>query len=127
MALSLLVDRGYFQQPAAFERLWYIDFSRRDAHLPFNVLQQPADAHTIARHIVEVCKRAWPALAAGAAPTFENILLHAVVVLVEHGLSLTALPQLLTDKPYRDQLLQTVSDPHVIHFFHERYDRWGRE
>jgi len=40
-----------------------------------------------------------------------------VVVLVEHGLSLTALPQLLTDKLYRDQLLRAVSDPHVIHFF----------
>ena len=43
-----------------------------------------------------------------------------IVVLVANQLSLTALPQLLTDKPYRDGLLRNVSDPQVIHFFHVR-------
>jgi hypothetical protein len=49
------------------------------------------------------------------------------LVLIENRLSLTELPRLLTDKPYREHLLQHVSDANLVHFFHERFDRWGRE
>jgi hypothetical protein len=105
----------------------YVDFAGRDAYLPFNVLRQPFDAHTTARNLVEVCQRAWPALADGAAPTFENILLHATVMLVENDYPLSLLPRLLTDKNFRDMSLTKVTDEQVVRFFHERYDRWGRE
>ena len=54
-------------------------------------------------------------------------MLASVFVLAQHGLALTQLPQLLTDKPYREQLLKTVTDRQVIEFFHRRFDRWGRE
>jgi hypothetical protein len=125
--LHALLDSGYFRQPDAYKKLLYVDFSRQDAFLPFNVLSQPYDIHTVARNMVEVCKRAWSSLSDGAAPQFENIMLSAVVVLVANQLSLTALPRLLTDKGYRDELLRSVADPQVVHFFHARYDHWGKD
>lgn len=125
--LGLLADQGFFGRPDAFDRLLYLDFSRTDAFLPFNVLKTPYDVHSTAQHIVEVCTRAWPALADGQAPQFENILLAAVVVLVDNHLPLTALPQLLTEKGYREELLRQVSDPQVVHFFHDRFDHWGKD
>src|SRR5690606_26852341 len=37
------------------------------------------------------------------------------------------LPRVLTDTRFREQLLQRVSDPEVITFSRERYEKWGRE
>jgi len=126
--LRILAHRGYFSRPGAYQKLLYIDFSRRDRFIPFNPLKQPYDTHTIARNIVEVCTRAWPNLADGAAPQFENIMLAASFVLAEHGLPFTQVTELLTSKDYREQLLTKENlDPNVIRFFHDRYDKWGRE
>src|SRR5947209_522244 len=50
--LSLLYDQGYFNHPSAFEKVLYIDFSRKDVHLPFNVLSTPYDVHSTAQHMV---------------------------------------------------------------------------
>ena len=125
--LALLHDQGCFESSAASSRLLYVDFANLDRFLPFNVLSQPYDDHTTARNVVEACKRAWPALADGSAPQFENILLAGALVLIQNQLPLTALPQLLTDKPYRDALLCRVTDAAVVDFFHGRFDRWGRD
>lgn len=125
--LGVLHTQGVLSDIAARRRLLYVDFSRPDAFLPFNWLRQPADAHSIARNLIEVCTRAWPSLADGLAPTFENILLHATVVLVQNGYPLTMLARLLVDKSFRDMSLETVEDEQVRRFFHERYDRWGRQ
>ena len=35
--------------------------------------------------------------------------------------------RLLTNKPYRDRLLENVDDDQLRHFFTERFERWGRE
>jgi hypothetical protein len=125
--LGTLVDRHFFAGRDALERLIYVDFGDKRRCVPFNVLKQPSDAHTIARNVVEACKRAWPALADGAAPQFENILLAGSLVLVQNELPLTALPRLLSDANYRGQLLGRVTDGDVVDFFHSRFDRWGRE
>lgn len=125
--LRLLIDRGELAGARGLSRLRYVDFSTDGAYVPFNVLRAPYDPHTVARHLVEACTRAWPSLADGAAPTFENILLHAAVVLIDNELPLTALPRLLTDRLYRTALLHQVRDAQVIGFFRERYDQWGRE
>jgi hypothetical protein len=125
--LRLLVERGERVDGGGARPVLYVDFAARDAYLPFNILRQPLDAHTVARNLVEVCKRAWPALGGGAAPTFENILLHAAVVLVENDYPLTLLPRLLTEKAFRDMSLAHVHDEQVARFFHERYDLWGRD
>lgn len=125
--LGLLHTQGVLSDDASRRRLLYIDFSCPDAFLPFNWLQQAANPHAVARNLVEVCTRVWPSLADGLAPTFENILLHATVVLVENGYPLTVLERLLVDKSFRDMSLQNVDDHLVRNFFHERYDKWGRQ
>jgi hypothetical protein len=126
--LQGLLDQGYFDQPKAFQKLLYVDFRRQDRFLPFNVLDQPYPDHAIADWLVEVCTRAWPALGEGAAPTFENLVRHATILLCQNGrLPFTQLARVLTDKPYRDSLLARVTDPQVHRFFRDRVDQWGKE
>lgn len=125
--LGILLQDGYFERNDAYQRLLYIDFSNANRFLPFNVLNQPYDPHTIARNIVEACKRAWPALADGSAPQFENILLAGALTLVQNDRPLTDLPRLLTDTDYRNDLLAHVTDETVVDFFHNRFDKWGRD
>lgn len=125
--LAILYDRGFFKRKDGYEKLLYIDMSRQDRFIPFNVLQQPYPVHEVARYLVEVCSRAWVALADGAAPLFENIMLASVPVLVENDLPLTALNDLLSKKGYRDELLKRCSDQQVITFFKDQFDQWGRD
>lgn len=126
--MASLQSAGFFARPDARTRLLYLDFGRADRFLPFNILRQPRfSAVAIAQQLVDVCERAWSHLAEGRAPQFENILLAAAVTLVENGLSLTRLEELLTNRPYRETLLSRLSDPRVPQFFHERFDRWGRD
>jgi Helicase HerA, central domain/Type IV secretory system Conjugative DNA transfer len=125
--LTLLYDNKYFDRPGAFDTFLYVDFNRSDRFIPFNVLKQPYPMHEVARNLVEVCTRAWSALADGAAPLFENIMLASVPVLVENDLPLTALDELLSNKSYRDRLLTKCSDPKIIAFFQEQFDQWGRD
>jgi hypothetical protein len=123
-----LVEAGFFDQPSAAERLRYIDFTDESRHLPFNVLRKPnTTPDRIAQEFNEVCQRAWTALAEGAAPQFENLVLAAVTVLAWNGLPLTHLQPLLVDRDYRETLLARVPDPQIVAFFHARFDRWGRE
>ena len=126
--LGGLADQGYFQRPDAFDKLLYVDFRREDAFLPFNVFDQPYPDHALADWLVEVCTRAWPALADGAAPTFENLVRHSVILLCQNGrLPFTHLARVLTDTVYRDQLLASVTDPQVHRFFRDRVDHWGKD
>jgi hypothetical protein len=125
--LAALHDRGTFADANGYRRLLYVDFGRQDAYLPFNVLSQPYEDHAVALTIAEACKRAWSALADGAAPQFENILLSSALVLIQNKLPLTAMPRLLTDKRYRDELLTKVTDPQIVHFFQARFDQWGKD
>lgn len=119
--MAMLAEEGF---P---EKVYYVDFGRQDRYLPFNVLQQPGNDHDVARNVVETFKRAWPALAAGAAPQFENILLASTLTLVQNRLPITQLHALITQKDYRESLLQNVTDPKIVSFFHDRFDRWGKE
>jgi hypothetical protein len=125
--LRLLMDAGYYQRPDALQRVWYVDFSSRQGFIPFNVLKQPYSVDEVARNLVEACTRAWPALADGNAPQFENVLLAASVVLIENGLPVTEMTRLLTNKAYREQLLARVRDGQVVSFFHDRFDQLGKE
>ena len=125
--LALLLKAGYFKRKDATKRLLYVDFAHRERALPFNVLKQPYSIEEVARLVVEACTRAWPALADGNAPQFENILLASIPVLIANHLPLTEMTQLLSDRPYRERLLRQVTDPQILSFFHDRFDHWGRE
>src|SRR5207248_2658547 len=96
--VAALVEVGYFTQPGAQDRFRYVDFSQKDQHVPYNVLQKAnSTPDTIAEELLIVFKRLWPGLADGAAPRFENILLGAVTALAQCGLPLTYLELVLTD------------------------------
>ena len=129
LVLSLLIDRGVFNDPSMYERLIYLDIpaaASADRFLPFNYLAQPYDDYAMAELVAEACRRAWPELATGA-PTFENILKHSVIALRQNNLPLTRLADLLTDNVFRQEILRNVSDPQVVRFFRLRMDQWGRE
>ncbi|MEE4595776.1 DUF87 domain-containing protein [Streptomyces sp. DSM 41524] len=130
MVLMHLVAGGHLTTPEQRDRLIYLDVpaaAAEERFLPFNYLAQPYDDHSMAEHVTEAARRAWPELAQGA-PTFENILKHSVVALREAGLPLTRLSDLLTDAAFRDELLKTrIHDPQVVRFFRLRMDQWGRD
>src|SRR5947209_2095097 len=89
--LALLYDQGYFTRPDAMQKLLYIEFSRTDGFLPFNVLQQPYPVKMVAENIFDAFSRAWSSLADGQAPRLENLIKAGVPVLVANNLPLTHL------------------------------------
>src|SRR5262249_27302525 len=93
--LGYLLDTGYFSDRRAFERLLYIDLTRQDRFLPFNVLESPLPPRQVASNVLESWKRAWPSIAGGHAPNLEQTLLASVYVLVVNNQPLTRLGRLL--------------------------------
>lgn len=127
LVLAGLVSRGVFADPAAYERITYLDLPGAASvgrYLPCNILEQPFDTPTTARLVLEAFRRAWPALENGVAPAFENALLAGVSVLCQHHLPIIFLHDLFTDAAWRTKLLHAVTDPTVAGFF-ARLDRWG--
>lgn len=122
--LGLLYEREYFQREEAYKKLLYVDFSREDRFLPFNILDQPYDSYIVARNIVEVCTRVWLSLAEGNAPLFETIMLASIPVLIANHLPITSLEPLLTNRAYREQLLRQITDQRILSFFRNRVDQW---
>ncbi len=123
--LRYLIQQGFFDRPEAYRRLIYIDFAL-DRYVPFNVLNTRGSPHDIAYFFLEAIKRAWPALSRGAAPNLENIILASTEILVEAGLPITRMPDLLADKAFRDEILASVRDEEVKRFFRLRFDQLGR-
>lgn len=115
----------WLSSPENRKRIIYLD-ARSDYVVPFNPLAAiHAEPFVIAQSVIEAFRRTWPTL--DAAPRFADIARHSLLTLIENRLSLIELPRLLTDKPYREELLANVQNPKLIHFFHDRFDRWGRD
>jgi Type IV secretion-system coupling protein DNA-binding domain len=124
--LCYLSGRGFFKELANRKRIIYFDPSRRDYLVPFNVLAAGHSPYSTAVNVLEAFRRTWPE-SLREAPRFTNILLASLLVLIANGLTLAELPRLLTDKKYREALLEKVGDPEIVSVFHHRLDRWGRE
>ncbi len=120
------MDKPYLHHRKNLERIIYFDPSRTDFILPFNVLATPFGTYETAQNVVEAFRRTWPQSLAEA-PQFSNITLAALITLIENNLSLVEMHRLLTDQDFREALLSNVSNSEVVAFFHDRYDRWGRE
>src|SRR6266545_1436340 len=107
LVLAHLVAAGVYRDPGAYQRILYLDLpaaERSGKFLPFNVLATPGAPHTIAANIKEAFHRAYPELAHGA-PMFDTLVQDGTKVLITNHLPLTALYRLLTDQPWRNQLL----------------------
>lgn len=124
--LAHLLSTGFFRDPEAVERVIYFDPTRTDFIIPFNVLNSPLPAYSVAMSVIEAFRRTWPK-ALEEAPRFTNIALAVLMVLIETGKSLIEMPLLLTNQEYREHLLERVQDEELLQFFHDRFDRWGRE
>src|SRR5215212_4199772 len=124
--LSHLASAGYFHDESSYQRVIYFDPTRQDYFLPFNILKSPYHPYIVAQQVIEAFRRTWPQ-ALEEAPRFSNIALAALLVLIETGQTLVQMPMLLTNKPYREQLLGQVQNEDVVDYFHTRFDKWDRE
>jgi hypothetical protein len=124
--LSNLLSSGYFARHKAYQRVIYFDPTRSDYTLPFNVLASREQPYAVAQQVIEAFRRTWPQ-ALEEAPRFTNIALAALLVLIAAGKTLVDMAKLLTDRDFREQLLAHVVDPELISFFHDCFDKWGRE
>src|SRR6266545_3931429 len=105
--LAHLIARGYFADEAAYQKMIYLDPTRTDYTIPFNVLKFDLPPNDVAEIIIEAFRRTWPR-ALAEAPRFSNIALVSLLVLIETGQTLAQLPKLLTDVGYRKGLLAQV-------------------
>lgn len=134
LASDLLAQLGsyprgdpWLAQPNNRSRLIYLDPSRNDYLVPFNIFKSTTNSpHEIAENVVEAFRRVWPETLAEA-PRFAQILRNAALVLALKGLSLLELEPLLTNIDFRRHLLANIPDPLAVSFFKHQYDRWGRE
>jgi len=120
LILTLLASSDFFRNPKAFDRLWFVDCSREERFVPFNVLKQQYEPHTIANNLLEATHRAFPV--SGTTASLDNMLLAGALVLVENVLPLTALNNLIVDSHFREGLLRNVTDPLVVQFFKSKFE-----
>lgn len=125
--LGLLQENGILNQPEIANRIIYLDPSRIDNAVPFNVLEKgDSTPYDIAVSVLEAFRRAWPD-SLREAPHFSNVLMASLLTLIENDLTLVELPSLLTNEQFREDCLLNVENPSVVEFFHDRFDRWGRD
>lgn len=125
--LMALWDTRFFADGGerAFTRVRYLDYGRRDAYVPSDVLFQPGrETYEIASLVLEAVHRANPDIATGA-PMIDNFILYSSFLLIVNRQPLTSLPLLLTDESYRASLLRCVTDPQVLEYF-RRFEEAGR-
>jgi hypothetical protein len=128
LVLAYLVANGTYEDLTAYDRILYLDLpaaERQQRFLPFNVLRQRWSPYAIASNTKEAFHRAWPALAGGAAPMFDTLVQDAVHTLVVNGLPLASLYRYLTDREWREELLKKETDPDILAFWHDQFDRLG--
>lgn len=122
--LGALFAQGCLSHPALIKRLIYIDPTRTDYIVPFNVLANRTELpYDVATMVLEAFRRTWPE-SLREAPHFTNVILASLLVLIENGLTLMHLSRLLTDINFREECLTQVSDPEVMDFFRNRFNHW---
>ncbi len=121
---SLITGRVLYD-PAIRERLIYIEPTRKDYVISFNVLATPDEPYMVASAVIEAFRRTWTSL--GEAPNFTNVMRNSLLLLIKTNKTLIDFPRLFEDNEWRDQLLAEAGDPNLTAFFHNRLDNWGRE
>src|SRR5262249_26056086 len=107
--------------------LVYLNPDDRERVVTFNVLENVPDDRIAptASEIVAAFRAVWDS---SWGPRMERILYNAISALIEaQNTSLVALPRLLKDERYREEVLEQVRDPIVHGFFHEEYATWDED
>jgi hypothetical protein len=93
--------------------------------LAMNVLEaaRPEQKALVVSNVVSIFHKLWEA---SWGPRLEDILRNGLFALIEQPVpvSLIALPKLLTNSSYRKNILANVTNPIVLDFFHNSYDKW---
>jgi len=118
LILSLLASSDFYNNPRAYDRLWYVDFNREDrAAIAWNVLKQDhIDNYKVASNLVEAVHRAFPT-SSNATTALDNTIEYSAFVLAECGVPLTQLQRFLLDASFRDSLLAKIKDQQIVQFF----------
>jgi hypothetical protein len=124
--LVLLYSSNHLESEAARNRIIYLNPADHTHVIPFNVLAVAGEPYRIAQNVIEAFHRTWPGSLA-AAPHFDNVMLHSLLLLIQAKLTLIHLPRLLLDNPFRTGLLEQNGDKALHSFFTERYDQWGKD
>ena len=123
--LRHLGTRRLLDDPLIRRRIVYVEPTRTDYVIPFNVLATEDEPYQVAAAVLEAFRRTFPTLK--EAPHFENVMTHALLLLIKTRRTLVDLTRLLTDIHWREARLRQAGEPKLTAFFHDRYDRWGRE
>ncbi len=103
----------------------YLDVPNPSCKFTFNPLAgvPPEKRALAAAGMVEVFKKLWPD---DWGPRLEHLLRNVVWVLLETpGASLGDIPRLLTDRDYRRSLLAGVTNPEVVEFWRNEFERYS--
>jgi len=105
-----------------------IYFNPADTEYPiaFNPLHNPNNVpkHLVASGIVQVFKKIW---ADSWGPRLEYILRNAILALLEQpGNTLLAVPRLLIDDRFRNNIIRQVKDPIIRNFWAVEYEQYPK-
>lgn len=103
-----------------------IIFNPHDSDFPisFNILEcrKKEDRFLVASGVLSVFKKMF---ADSWGPRLEHILRNVLLTLVEvEGQSIMGVLRILSDKKYRDEMIQKVKDPIVLSFWKEEFATW---
>jgi hypothetical protein len=104
-----------------------IYFNPADLEHPiaFNPLESVSPDHRslVASGLISVFKKIWPDY---WGPRLEHILRHSLLTLLDYpGSTLLDLPRLLTDKGFRDRVLEKVVNRHIRQFWFYEFDKYS--
>ena len=102
----------------------YFDPEDTDFPIGFNLLDSHGglDEHQIVSETVSIFKRFW---GSSIMARSEDLLANTLAALVEHGdQTLLGALRMLTDEAFRARILRKVSNPVVLRFWHEEFDRY---
>jgi len=117
LILGLLAASDFFKHPKSFERLYFLDFARKDAAPGFNVLRQEhIHNYKVAQNIVQSIHRAFPT-STSSTTALDNTIEYSAFVLAECGAPITQLQRFLLDAPYRKSFLSRIKDQQIVQFF----------
>jgi len=120
--VAYLAERAH-TDPSILTRTILIEPFDPDFSIGFNPLQR--DSHTSAflqaQELAHILRSRWEAKSFG--PRTEELLRNALYVLSANDLTLLELPFLLTTTPYRNKLLESISEQSMKNYWQLRYDR----